>query len=89
MALIVRLSGSVVVEDYVVLAGQVGVSGHLTIGRGCKVDGQTGVNSDLAPGSSVKGSPCLPYSLEQRVNVLRKRLPDLFKRVDALEEKLK
>jgi UDP-3-O-[3-hydroxymyristoyl] glucosamine N-acyltransferase len=85
----VGTSGSSVIEDYVVLGGQAGIAGHLTIGRGCKVDGQTGVNSNLAPGSSVKGSPCLPYSLEQRVNVLRKRLPDLFKRVDALEEKLK
>jgi UDP-3-O-[3-hydroxymyristoyl] glucosamine N-acyltransferase len=79
-------SGSSVTEDYVVIGGQAGIAGHLTIGRGCKVDGQTGVNSDLEPGSSVKGSPCLPYSLEQRVNVLRKRLPELFKRVDALEE---
>ena len=85
----VGTSGSCTIEDYVVIGGQAGIAGHLTIGRGCKVDGQTGVNSDLEPGSSVKGSPCLPYSLEQRVNVLRKRLPDLFKRVDALEERLK
>jgi len=85
----VGISGSTTVEDYVVIGGQAGIAGHLTIGRGCKVDGQTGVNSTLEPGSSVKGSPCLPYSLEQRVNVLRKRLPDLFKRVDALEEKSK
>jgi UDP-3-O-[3-hydroxymyristoyl] glucosamine N-acyltransferase len=85
----VGISGSTTIEDYVVIGGQAGLAGHLTVGRGCKIDGQTGVNSDLDPGSSVKGSPCLPYSLEQRVNVLRKRLPDLFKRVDALEEKLK
>jgi UDP-3-O-[3-hydroxymyristoyl] glucosamine N-acyltransferase len=85
----VGTSGSCTIEDYVVIGGQAGIAGHLTIGRGCKVDGQTGVNSSLEPGSSVKGSPCLPYSLEQRVNVLRKRIPELFKRVDALEEKLK
>jgi UDP-3-O-[3-hydroxymyristoyl] glucosamine N-acyltransferase len=85
----VGTSGSCTIEDYVVIGGQAGIAGHLTIGRGSKVDGQTGVNSSLEPGSSVKGSPCLPYSLEQRVNVLRKRIPDLFKRVDALEEKLK
>ena len=85
----VGISGSATIEDYVVIGGQAGIAGHLTIGRGCKVDGQTGGNSTLEPGSSVKGSPCLPYSLEQRVNVLRKRMPDLFKRVDALEEKSK
>ena len=81
----VGISGSTTVEDYVVLGGQAGVAGHLTIGKGSKADGQTGINSDLAPGSFVKGSPCMPYNLEQRFNVLKKKLPDLFKRVDALE----
>ena len=84
----VGISGSTTLEDYVVLGGQAGLAGHLTVGRGSKVDGQSGVNSDLAPGSFVKGTPCLPYNLEQRLNVLRKRIPDLFKRVDALEAAL-
>ncbi|HEY9250460.1 MAG TPA: UDP-3-O-(3-hydroxymyristoyl)glucosamine N-acyltransferase, partial [Rariglobus sp.] len=81
----VGISGSTTLEDYVVLGGQAGIAGHLTIGKGSKTDGQTGVNSDLPPGSFVKGSPCMPYNLEQRFNVLKKKLPDLFKRVDALE----
>lgn len=81
----VGISGSSTLEDYVVLGGQAGVAGHLTIGKGSKADGQTGINSDLAPGSFVKGSPCMPYNLEQRFNVLKKKLPELFKRVDALE----
>lgn len=85
----VGFAGSTTVEDYVIIGGQAGIAGHINIGRGCKIDGQTGVNSSLEPGSSVKGSPCLPYSTEQRVNVLRKRLPELFKRVDSIEEKLK
>jgi len=82
----VGISGSTTVEDYVVLGGQAGVAGHLTIGKGSKADGQSGINSDLEPGSFVKGSPCMPYNLEQRFNVLKKKLPDLFKRVDALED---
>jgi UDP-3-O-[3-hydroxymyristoyl] glucosamine N-acyltransferase len=82
------VSGSSVIEDYVVIGGQAGLAGHLTVGRGSKIDGQTGVNADLAPGSFVKGSPCLPYQLEQRVNVLRRKLPELFKRVDALESQI-
>jgi UDP-3-O-[3-hydroxymyristoyl] glucosamine N-acyltransferase len=81
----VGISGSSTLEDYVVLGGQAGIAGHLTIGKGSKADGQTGINSDLAPGSFVKGSPCMPYNLEQRFNVLKKKLPELFKRVDALE----
>ena len=58
------------------------------MGKGSKIDGQSGINSDLAPGSFMKGTPALPYNFEQRLNVLRKRIPDLFKRVDALESSL-
>lgn len=83
------ISGSTTIQDYVVIGGQAGLAGHLTVGAASKIDGQTGVNSDLEPKSFVKGSPCLPYNLEQRINVLRRKLPDLFKRVDALEEQLK
>ena len=81
----VGISGSTTVEDYVIIGGQAGLAGHLTVGRGSKIDGQSGINADLAPASFVKGTPCLPYQLEQRINVLRRKLPELFKRVDALE----
>jgi UDP-3-O-[3-hydroxymyristoyl] glucosamine N-acyltransferase len=82
------ISGSTTVQDYVVVGGQAGLAGHLTVGKGSKIDGQTGVNSDLDAGSFVKGSPCLPYNLEQRINVLRKRIPELFRRVDEIETRL-
>jgi UDP-3-O-[3-hydroxymyristoyl] glucosamine N-acyltransferase len=84
----VGISGSSTLEDYVVLGGQAGVAGHLTIGKGAKTDGQTGINTDLAPGTFWKGSPCLPYQLEQRINVLRQRLPDLFRKVDTMADEL-
>jgi UDP-3-O-[3-hydroxymyristoyl] glucosamine N-acyltransferase len=82
------ISGSTTIEDGVIIGGQAGLAGHLTVGKGSKIDAQSGINRDLDPGSFVKGTPCLPYGLEQRINVLRKRIPDLFKRVDALEERL-
>lgn len=84
----VGISGSTTLEDYVVLGGQAGVAGHLTIGKGAKADGQTGINTTLAPGTFWKGSPCLPYQLEQRINVLRPRLPELFRKVDSLVSEL-
>lgn len=84
----VGISGSTTLEDYVVLGGQAGLGGHITIGRGAKIDGGSSLTSDLEAGSFVKGSPALSYQLEQRINVLRKRLPELFKRVDALEAHL-
>lgn len=83
---LVGISGSVTLEDYVVVGGQAGLAGHITVGKGSRIDGQSGVNADLEPKSFVKGSPCAPYMLMQRVNVLSRRLPELFKRVDELEK---
>lgn len=84
----VGVSGSVTIEDYVVLGGQVGVGGHLTVGRGAKAAGGTSITAGVEPGAFVKGAAAFPYMLEQRILVLRKRLPELFQRVDALEELL-
>lgn len=83
----VGISGSTTLEDYVVLAGQAGLAGHLTVGRGSKVGGQCGINASLPAGSYVTGTPCLPFQKDRRINILRERLPELFKRVDALEGK--
>jgi UDP-3-O-[3-hydroxymyristoyl] glucosamine N-acyltransferase len=84
----VGISGSTTLEDYVVLGGQAGTGGHITIGKGSKAGGRAGITSDVAPGSFVNGTPAIPYMLERRIAVLQTRLPDLFKRVDALEAQL-
>jgi UDP-3-O-[3-hydroxymyristoyl] glucosamine N-acyltransferase len=84
----VGIAGSTTIEDYVVLGGQAGLAGHLTLGKGAKVGAQSGVARDVPAGASVFGSPSLPLIVEQRLSVLRKKLPELFKRVDALEKHL-
>ena len=81
----VGISGSTTLEDYVVLGGQTGVGGHITLGKGTKAGGQTGIAFNTDPGSYLNGTPAIPYMLERRLQVLHQRLPDLFKRVDALE----
>jgi UDP-3-O-[3-hydroxymyristoyl] glucosamine N-acyltransferase len=83
----VGIAGSVTLQDYVTVGGQVGIAGHITIGTGAMIAAKSGVKDDIAPKSSVWGSPCLPLLLEQKIVILRNRLPDLFKRVDALEKK--
>ena len=84
----VGISGSTILGDYVVLGGQVGVAGHLTIGQGAKAGGAAAVTSHVAAGVYVNGQPAIPYMLERRIAVLKQRLPDLFRRVDALEKLL-
>lgn len=81
----VGIAGSTTLGDYVVLGGQAGVSGHVKIGRGVKAGGRAGLTTDTEAGAFVSGVPALPHMLEQRLTVLRKRLPELFRRFEALE----
>jgi UDP-3-O-[3-hydroxymyristoyl] glucosamine N-acyltransferase len=85
----VGISGSTTLEDYVVLGGQAGVGGHITLGKGTKAGGQTGIAFDTEPGSYLNGTPAMPYMAERRLQVLHQKLPDLFKRVEFLEQKSK
>jgi UDP-3-O-[3-hydroxymyristoyl] glucosamine N-acyltransferase len=85
----VGVAGSVTLEDYVVLGGQVGLAGHLTIGAGAMIAAQSGVKDDVPPKTNMFGTPALPVLLQHRILVLRERLPELFKRVDALERAAK
>jgi UDP-3-O-[3-hydroxymyristoyl] glucosamine N-acyltransferase len=82
------IAGSTTLGDYVVMGGQVGVAGHLSIGSFTKVGGQAGVNRDLPAKSFVSGSYALPHLLEQKFQILRTQLPELFRRVDRLESAL-
>lgn len=84
----VGISGSTTLEDGIYVGGQVGFVGHITIGRGAKIGAQSGVSRDVPAGASVFGSPAITVLLEQKLTVLRGRLPELFKRVASLEEQL-
>jgi UDP-3-O-[3-hydroxymyristoyl] glucosamine N-acyltransferase len=56
----VGISGSSVLEDQVVLAGQVGLVGHRTVGKGSRIGAQSGVMANVPPGSEMVGSPAQP-----------------------------
>ncbi len=54
------ISGSTVLEDFVVVAAQAGLTGHLRIGAKARVGAQAGVMSDVEAGADVVGSPAQP-----------------------------
>jgi len=84
----VGIAGSTTLEDYVILGGQAGVSGHLRIGKAAKAGGQAGIIADVEPGVFISGYPAMPHGLAIRLQVLQRRLPDLFKRVGEIEQQL-
>ncbi len=70
----VGISGSTVVDDYVVMAGQAGIAGHLHIGKGARIGAQAGVMRNVAAGSDVLGSPAAPIREKMREFAMISRL---------------
>ncbi|EPR37473.1 UDP-3-O-(3-hydroxymyristoyl) glucosamine N-acyltransferase [Desulfovibrio sp. X2] len=84
----VGVSGSTTIGRGVILAGQVGVVGHLEIGDGAIVGAQSGVGQSLPAGARVSGSPAYDHGAFLRNAVLLPKLPELVKRVNALEKEI-
>lgn len=85
----VGISGSTVIGDNVIIGGQVGIAGHLHIGDKSMIGAKTGIGGNVEKGSYLRGDPAQSYMLAQRVDVLKKKLPELFKRVDNLENEIR
>ena len=88
MAAQVGIAGSTHIDDDVVFGGQVGVGGHLTIGRGAIAVGQSGVTNSLDPGARVAGYPAIDNHQWRKAATLFRRLPELKRRIEALEAQL-
>ena len=84
----VGISGSTVLGDGVIVGGQAGLAGHLEIGSGAMIAAGTAVFSDVEAQSKVRGYPAMPMMLFNRMAVLQRKLPDLFKRFDQLEKRV-
>ncbi len=80
----VAIAGSTRIEDGVVLAGQVGVGGHLTIGAQAVITAQAGVISDVPAGETWGGFPARPHKHALRGYAAVSKLPALLKRLEKL-----
>ena len=82
------LAGGTVFGERVIAMAQSGFRGQLTVGDGAFVAARAGVIEDVAPGSRVWGFPAQPERAWHRSVAWLARLPELAKRVRALERKL-
>ncbi|MES0489903.1 MAG: UDP-3-O-(3-hydroxymyristoyl)glucosamine N-acyltransferase [Leptospirales bacterium] len=79
------LSGSVIVKDGAILAGGCGVADHVTIAEKCIILAFTGVHENTEPKKTYFGIPARPVIKMHRINSIIDKLPELAKRVKAIE----
>jgi UDP-3-O-[3-hydroxymyristoyl] glucosamine N-acyltransferase len=85
----VGIAGSSKVGDRAMLAGQVGVADHVTIGAGAILTAKSGVPSDVPAGEVWGGLPSRPVAETRRIWASENQLPELIKRVRALEKRVR
>lgn len=81
------IGGSSRIGNNVVLGGQVGIADHVTIEDGTMIAAKGGVMGKVERGI-YSGYPILPHKEWWRAIAVFKKLPELKKRVEELEEKI-
>jgi len=66
----VGISGSTIIDDDVVFAGQSGAVGHVHIGKGAIITAKSGVTHDLPPNAVVSGFPAFDLSEWKKASVM-------------------
>jgi len=82
------LAGSTVLERNVLLAGQVGSSGHLTVHEGAVVYAQSGIGGDVEANARISGSPAFPANEWLRAVTAFPKLPELLKSLRELKKRV-
>ena len=76
------------------LGGQVAVGGHVTVGAGSILTGQSGLSKDIPPGAMYSGTPAEPHigrlralAASHRFDKLIEEVRELRNRIAQLEKK--
>lgn len=80
------ISGSCKVGANCMIGGQVGFAGHLTIGNNVRIAAQAGIGHNIKDNEIIMGSPGFTAGNYKRSYVIFRRLPDILKRIEALEK---
>ncbi len=79
-----KLAGGITIGKNVMIAADASIVDHTVIGDNCIIGAASDVYKDLKPGSVVWGSPAKPINLEKRIQVLTKKLPEIYNKIKNL-----
>ena len=80
----VGIAGSVRIGDNVMMGGQVGIADHVKIGDRAKIAAQAGVMQPVGDDEVVAGSPALSRQRWLRLQLILRRLPEVWKQLQQL-----
>jgi UDP-3-O-[3-hydroxymyristoyl] glucosamine N-acyltransferase len=83
------ISGSATLGKHCVIAGQVGVVGHLSIADRTTIGAQSGISRSVKEqGTTLLGSPGIDHKEQIKALVVFRKLPEMKKKLDLLEQKI-
>jgi len=88
MAAQAGVSGSTKIGENCIIGGQVGLAGHINIANKTTIGAQAGLGKGTKEGDVLLGSPAMAKLSYAKSLSVFKKLPELQKRVNELEEKI-
>ena len=82
------VAGSVHIAENCKIGGQVGIAGHLKIAAKTQIQAQSGVSKNTKLEQTVYGTPAIEFNNYLRSYTIYKKLPDIMKQIETIEEKL-
>jgi UDP-3-O-[3-hydroxymyristoyl] glucosamine N-acyltransferase len=84
----VGVAGSSKVGKWCMFGGQVGLAGHIQIGNKVMLGAQSGVPGNIKDGEQLIGTPPMPMKQYFRSQAVFRRLPDMYRQMDAMQKKI-
>ena len=83
------IAGSTKIGQNCQIGGQVGIVGHITIGNNVKIQAQSGISKNVPDNAMLQGTPAFGYNDFFKSYIYFKNLPEIAKKIGALEKKTK
>ena len=80
------VGGSAEIGDFTAVGGQTGIADHASIEAGTMLGARSGVMPGELPKGTYSGAPAMPHTVWLKASAIMQRLPELVKRLRALEE---